>query len=265
MVGRLLESSVTKDSRIYCFNTTQHNFGYKKWKCEGRLHYNDQLGVLIEFCYGKEQWIFCIYNMITKKVVYSYFVFPLILFIFQFSMTTGAQQALRRTMEIYSNSTRFALACNTSAKIIEPIQSRCAIVRFSRLLDQEILGRLMIVVQAEKVPPTSILPWTIIRHACGIPICQRSIGLTICHYWKCHSWNCLILMNNNTITTMIFCFFIIIFQCQKGSSWFWKKVFFCFVSLCFIFQVMLFICTSLMTCKSNAILSFDCLYMYPSF
>ncbi|KAI5443268.1 Subunit of heteropentameric Replication factor C (RF-C), variant 3, partial [Lathyrus oleraceus] len=68
------------------------------------------------------------------------------------SMTSGAQQALRRTMEIYSNSTRFALACNTSSKIIEPIQSRCAIVRFSRLSDQEILGRLMVVVQAEKVP-----------------------------------------------------------------------------------------------------------------
>ncbi|KEH31701.1 replication factor C subunit [Medicago truncatula] len=66
-------------------------------------------------------------------------------------MTSGAQQALRRTMEIYSNSTHFALASNTSSKIIEPIQSRCAIVRFSRLSDQEILGRLMVVVQAEKV------------------------------------------------------------------------------------------------------------------
>uniref|UniRef100_A0A3Q7HVT6 AAA+ ATPase domain-containing protein n=1 Tax=Solanum lycopersicum TaxID=4081 RepID=A0A3Q7HVT6_SOLLC len=67
------------------------------------------------------------------------------------SMTSGAQQALRRTMEIYSNSTRFALACNTSSKIIEPIQSRCALVRFARLSDQEILGRLMAVVAAEKV------------------------------------------------------------------------------------------------------------------
>ncbi|KAL3619319.1 Subunit of heteropentameric Replication factor C (RF-C) [Castilleja foliolosa] len=68
------------------------------------------------------------------------------------SMTSGAQQALRRTMEIYSNSTRFGLACNTSAKIIEPIQSRCALVRFTRLSDQEILGRLMVVVAAENVP-----------------------------------------------------------------------------------------------------------------
>ncbi|EPS62707.1 hypothetical protein M569_12082, partial [Genlisea aurea] len=68
------------------------------------------------------------------------------------SMTSGAQQALRRTMEIYSNTTRFALACNTSAKIIEPIQSRCALVRFARLSDQEILGRLMVVVASEKIP-----------------------------------------------------------------------------------------------------------------
>ncbi|CAN4077784.1 unnamed protein product [Withania somnifera] len=67
------------------------------------------------------------------------------------NMTSGAQQALRRTMEIYSNSTRFALACNTSSKIIEPIQSRCALVRFARLSDQEILGRLIAVVAAEKV------------------------------------------------------------------------------------------------------------------
>ena len=54
-------------------------------------------------------------------------------------MTDGAQQALRRTMELYSNTTRFALACNTSEKIIEPIQSRCAMLRYSKLTDAQVL------------------------------------------------------------------------------------------------------------------------------
>ena len=67
------------------------------------------------------------------------------------SMTAGAQQALRRTMEIYANTTRFALACNMSNKIIEPIQSRCAILRYSKLRDQEILKRLLEICEMEKV------------------------------------------------------------------------------------------------------------------
>lgn len=67
------------------------------------------------------------------------------------SMTAGAQQALRRTMEIYSSTTRFAFACNQSNKIIEPIQSRCAILRYSRLTDAQIVKRLMQVCEAEKV------------------------------------------------------------------------------------------------------------------
>jgi replication factor C subunit 2/4 len=67
------------------------------------------------------------------------------------SMTEGAQQALRRTMEIYSNTTRFALACNTSEKIIEPIQSRCAMLRYSKLSDAQILAKLIEVSQKEKL------------------------------------------------------------------------------------------------------------------
>ena len=67
------------------------------------------------------------------------------------SMTAGAQQALRRIMEVYSATTRFALACNFSAEVIEPIQSRCAIVRFSRLDDEQIIARLSAIARAEGV------------------------------------------------------------------------------------------------------------------
>lgn len=67
-------------------------------------------------------------------------------------MTDGAQQALRRIMEIYSKTTRFALACNASDKIIEPIQSRCAVLRYSKLTDGQILARLQEVVEKEALP-----------------------------------------------------------------------------------------------------------------
>ncbi|KAL4403282.1 replication factor C [Colletotrichum abscissum] len=67
------------------------------------------------------------------------------------SMTSGAQQALRRTMEIYSNTTRFAFACNQSNKIIEPLQSRCAILRYARLTDEQVVKRLLQIIEAEKV------------------------------------------------------------------------------------------------------------------
>ena len=67
------------------------------------------------------------------------------------SMTEAAQQALRMIMTEYSHTTRFALACNDSAKIIEPIQSRCAIMRFTRLSEAEILTRLLQVVEKEKI------------------------------------------------------------------------------------------------------------------
>jgi DNA polymerase III delta prime subunit len=70
------------------------------------------------------------------------------------SMTSGAQQALRRTMEIYSNTTRFAFACNQSNKIIEPLQSRCAILRFAKLTDAQVVKRLLQIIEAEGVEYT---------------------------------------------------------------------------------------------------------------
>lgn len=83
------------------------------------------------------------------------------------SMTEAAQQALRRTMEIYSNTTRFALACNYSDKIIEAIQSRCAILRYSRLTDAQILARITKICEMEGVSYTKDGLETIIYTAEG--------------------------------------------------------------------------------------------------
>ena len=50
-----------------------------------------------------------------------------------------------------SNTTRFALAANSSEKIIEPIQSRCAMLRYSRLSNPQVLAKLLDVCDKENV------------------------------------------------------------------------------------------------------------------
>jgi len=66
-------------------------------------------------------------------------------------MTGPAQTALRRIMETSSRTSRFILICNYSAKIIEPIQSRCAIFRFSKLDKQAMVEHLEFIAKKEKV------------------------------------------------------------------------------------------------------------------
>ncbi|MEM4005922.1 MAG: replication factor C small subunit, partial [Desulfurococcaceae archaeon] len=67
------------------------------------------------------------------------------------NMTSDAQQALRRLMELYSANTRFILTANYPSKIIEPIQSRCAVFRFTALKKEDVVSRLMYICENEKV------------------------------------------------------------------------------------------------------------------
>ena len=65
------------------------------------------------------------------------------------NMTKDAQHALRREMEMYTKTASFILSCNYSSKIIDPIQSRCAIFRFAPLKGEEIAERLRFICSNE--------------------------------------------------------------------------------------------------------------------
>ncbi len=67
------------------------------------------------------------------------------------ALTKDAQHALRRMMETYAHLCRFILACNYSSKIIAPIQSRCAVFRFSQLNAEEISAYLKKIARSEGV------------------------------------------------------------------------------------------------------------------
>ena len=72
------------------------------------------------------------------------------------NMTTDAQQALRRIMEQYAGTARFILLANYVSRIIEPIQSRCAVFRFNPLPAKYVIRRLREIAENEgvKVPMT---------------------------------------------------------------------------------------------------------------
>ncbi|MFW6378472.1 MAG: replication factor C small subunit [Nanoarchaeota archaeon] len=67
------------------------------------------------------------------------------------SLTKEAQQALRRTMENYTSTCRFILSCNYSSKIIDPIQSRCAVFKFKPLPQKEIYSVIDLIAKNENL------------------------------------------------------------------------------------------------------------------
>ena len=67
------------------------------------------------------------------------------------ALTKEAQQALRRTMENFTQTCRFILSANYSSKIIDPIQSRCAIFRFKPLAKEAVFKLIENIAAKEKL------------------------------------------------------------------------------------------------------------------
>lgn len=67
------------------------------------------------------------------------------------SMTYDAQFALRRVIEIYTNTTRFCLICNYSTKIIPSLQSRCITFRFSPIPICEHIEHIKNIIKLENI------------------------------------------------------------------------------------------------------------------
>ncbi len=70
------------------------------------------------------------------------------------ALTADAQAALRRTMEMYSKTCRFILSCNYVSRIIEPIQSRCAVFKFRPIPAEAMKKRLLEICKKENIKIT---------------------------------------------------------------------------------------------------------------
>ncbi|MCX6642338.1 MAG: replication factor C small subunit [Candidatus Bathyarchaeota archaeon] len=67
------------------------------------------------------------------------------------SLTSAAQHALRRIMEIYTRTCRFCLIGNYSENIIDPIQSRCSVFRYGPLPEVEMKNYIAVLAEKEHV------------------------------------------------------------------------------------------------------------------
>jgi replication factor C small subunit len=96
-------------------------------------------------------------------------------------MTASAQTALRRIMETSSRISRFILIANYSSKIIEPIQSRCAVFRFSAVRKEDMIKHLLTIAEKENLKVLENTIETIVEFSEGdlrraINILQTSVG-----------------------------------------------------------------------------------------
>lgn len=91
------------------------------------------------------------------------------------ALTKEAQQALRRTMENYATTCRFIMSCNYSSRIIEPIQSRCVVLRFKLLEKKDVTAIIKKIADKEKLKITDEALSALYEASEGD--CRRAINL----------------------------------------------------------------------------------------
>ena len=98
-------------------------------------------------------------------------------------MTSDAQTALRRIIEDASKHCRFILIANNISRIIEPIQSRCAVFKFTRISEKDVIANLKEIAKKEKIKSDedglkAIFDYTEgdLRHAINLMQAASSLG-----------------------------------------------------------------------------------------
>jgi replication factor C small subunit len=82
-------------------------------------------------------------------------------------LTSDAQPALRRVMEQYSDSTRFALSCNYVNEIMGPLQSRCSTLHFGRVDDDHVREMIERIIEGEEIEASRDALDKVVRSARG--------------------------------------------------------------------------------------------------
>ncbi|MCS7127779.1 MAG: replication factor C small subunit [Sulfolobales archaeon] len=129
-----------KTTAAHCLAHDLYGDNYRAYMLE--LNASDERGIEVIRSKVKE---------FARSMVSGEVPFKIVLLDEADNMTPDAQQALRRLMELFTINTRFILIANYPSKIIEPIQSRCAVFRFTSLSKDDVVSRLKWIAEKEGV------------------------------------------------------------------------------------------------------------------
>ncbi len=134
-------AGVGKTTSILCLARDLYGPGYQNYSLE--LNASDERGIDVI----REK----VKNFARTAAIASEVSFKILILDEADSLTTAAQHALRRTMEVYTRTCRFCLIGNYSENIIDPIQSRCSVFRFGPLAEQDVKSYITIIAKKEGV------------------------------------------------------------------------------------------------------------------